>query len=251
MTRALEFTLPFEIKLAQGSGEIAGYASTFGNVDLVGDVIAPGAFAATLAEHRAADTAPAMLWAHDPAEPIGAWTDARTDGKGLLVAGKLSLETRRGAEARALAKAGALALSIGYRTRDAAFENGQRVLKDIQLFEVSLVSIPANPEARLTSIKGLAIDAGEIRDAIGFERFLKKSGFANSLARRLAAGWDSAIGRRDDDEALTEIVARSKTAPAASPSERTDHGYRRIQDRARRARQGHQRSARGDQGDAR
>jgi HK97 family phage prohead protease len=208
--RAFEFLPPIEVKLAASTGEITGYGSTFGNVDLGGDVVAPGAFAKSLAEHKAEGTSPSMLWAHDPGEPIGVWTEAREDARGLFLAGKLTLETRRGAEARALAKDGALALSIGFQTRDAVYEKDQRVLKDLALFEVSLVSMPMNPQARLTSVKSATAD--EIRNAVQFERFLKQHGFANSLARRLAAGWNHAVGRQDDDDARALIDALMRSA---------------------------------------
>jgi uncharacterized protein len=197
--RAFEFLAPLEVKLARAGGELTGYGSTFGNRDHGGDIVAPGAFAKSLAEHRDAGSMPAMLWSHDTAEPVGVWHEAREDGKGLLLKGKLTLDTRRGAEARALAKDGALALSIGYSTRDADYAEGNRILKDVKLFEVSLVAIPMNPEAQLVSVKS-AIGEG-IRDAVAFERFLKQHGFANTLARRLAAGWSAAV-RRDDDEAV-------------------------------------------------
>jgi HK97 family phage prohead protease len=142
-----DFLAPLEIKLAN-SGEISGYGSTFGNVDLGGDIVAPSAFAKSLAEHAAEKTKPAMLWQHDLREPIGVWTDAREDGKGLLLNGKLTLDTRRGAEARALAKDGALALSIGYQTIDADFANGNRIIKEARLFEVSCLD-PDEPASTI------------------------------------------------------------------------------------------------------
>jgi hypothetical protein len=135
----------------------------------------------------------------------------RENARGLLVEGKFTMGTQRGAEARELAKDGALALSIGYATRDAEYVDGFRILKDVALYEVSLVSMPMNPEARLTSVKALA--GKNIRSAIDFERFLKANGFANALARRLAAGWNDAVGRRDDD-AAAEIVALLKGSAA-------------------------------------
>jgi uncharacterized protein len=208
--QAFEFLAPIEAKLAANTGELTGYASTFGNTDLGGDVVAPGAFAKSLAEHKANDSMPAMLWSHDPAEPVGVWLEAQEDTKGLLVRGKLTMDTKRGAEARALAKDGALALSIGYATQDAVYENGRRVLKEVALFETSLVSVPMNPKAKIISVKS-AVAADEIRSAVAFERFLKSHGFANSLARRLAAGWDAAVGRKqtDDAGAIAEAIKSS------------------------------------------
>src|SRR5262249_42946307 len=162
------------IKLATESGELTGYGSTFGNLDLGGDICAPGCFANSLAEHKADGTLPALLWAHDPTEPIGVWTEAVEDEKGLRLKGKLTLGTQRGAEARELAKDGALAMSIGYATRDAVYDDGARILKDVKLFEVSLVGMPMNPKARIVSIKSAVEAADQIRSAIQFERFLKQ-----------------------------------------------------------------------------
>jgi HK97 family phage prohead protease len=207
--KAFEFLAPIEVKLARSSGELTGYGSTFGNEDLGGDVVAPGAFAKSLAEHKAAKSMPAMLWAHDIAEPIGVWTEAREDAKGLLLNGKLTLDTKRGAEARALAKDGALALSIGYATRDADYQDGRRILKEVRLFEVSAVAIPMNPQARITDVKSVQADG--ITTAVEFERFLKSHGFANRLAMRLASHWSASV-RRDDDEAVELIRAvRART----------------------------------------
>ena len=99
-------------------GTIEGYGSVFNVVDDWGDIIVPGAFAATLAAHKAAGTMPAMLWQHRDAEPIGVWTDMVEDSRGLRVKGRLVLEAPRGKEAHALLKAGALnGLSIGFISR--------------------------------------------------------------------------------------------------------------------------------------
>jgi len=76
---------------------------------------------------------------------------------------------------------------------------------------VSLVAMPANTEARLTDVKSAA---AEIRDPVGFERFLKSHGFANSLARRLAAGWNEAVGRQHDDDAARQLIDALKSSAA-------------------------------------
>ena len=147
-------------------GEIEGYASPFGGEpDNVGDVVAPGAFSQTIAEHRGAGTAPLMLWQHDPSEPIGVWTDISEDQTGLKVKGRLVLEAEKGREAHALLKAGALnGLSIGFRTRNAERRNGGgRLLTNVELVEISLVSVPAAPQARVTSVKTAAKGAADER----------------------------------------------------------------------------------------
>lgn len=138
------------------AGLLSGYASVFdGEPDSYGDVIAKGAFTKSLAEHKAAGSTPLLLWQHDPTEPIGVWLSLREDATGLAVTGRLILETRRGQEAYALLKAGALnGLSIGFRTRASERRSGGgRILQDLELIEISLVSIPAATRARVTSVK--------------------------------------------------------------------------------------------------
>ena len=150
--------LDFEVKFTAGdAGTFEGVAAVFGGKpDAYGDTIAPGAFATSLAEHKAAGTAPALFWTHDPREPIGGWTEIREDAAGLMVKGYLVLETQRGREAHALMKVGALrGLSIGYRTK-ASERNptGGRTLTQVDLIEISVVATPAQSAAKVTSVKG-------------------------------------------------------------------------------------------------
>lgn len=151
-----------EVKFATDeAGTVSGYASVFdGEPDSYGDIIARGAFTSSLTEHKAAGTTPLLLWQHDPSEPIGVWLELREDKTGLFVTGRLILDTRRGQEAYALLKGGALnGLSIGYRTRDSERRaGGGRILKDLELIEISLVSIPAATRARVTSVKTAQAD---------------------------------------------------------------------------------------------
>ncbi len=108
-------------KFASGdSGEFEGYGSTFGGEpDAYGDVIAPGAFTASLAAHKAAGTAPVMLWAHDLARPIGRWTEIKEDQTGLFLRGSCNIDTAAGRDALAHIKAGDVTgLSIGYKINE-------------------------------------------------------------------------------------------------------------------------------------
>lgn len=191
------FAPTLSLKLAtQAQGMIEGYASTFnGEPDRVGDVVAPGAFLKSLAEHKAYDTTPAMLWQHDPAAPIGKWLTLKEDTTGLKVQGQLTLAVSRAQDAYALAKDGALALSIGYRARDyARLAGGNRLLKDLELGEISLVSIAANPAARISAVKS----AAEITNPRAFEAFLRDAGFPRSFAKAITAhGFKAAAGLRD------------------------------------------------------
>jgi len=137
-------------EVTDGTG-IAGYASVFGARDQGGDVVAPGAYAASLKALAAAGRRVKMLWQHDPTQPIGIWDEVREDAKGLFVKGRILPEIARGREAAALLAAGAIdGLSIGYRTRKAAkAAQGGRLLSELELWEVSLVTFPMLPEARI------------------------------------------------------------------------------------------------------
>ncbi|SET83374.1 HK97 family phage prohead protease [Oceanicella actignis] len=137
------------------NGAIEGYASLFGATDQGGDVVERGAFARSLAALRGAGRSVKLLWQHDPAQPIGVWDEVREDEKGLFVRGRLMPEVRQGAEALALLRAGAVdGLSIGYRAvRSSRAPGGGRVLHEIELWEVSLVTFPMLPQARAQQAK--------------------------------------------------------------------------------------------------
>ena len=106
-----------------------------------------------------------MLWQHDPAEPIGIWDEVREDAHGLYVKGRLLADVRRAREAVALIEAGAIeGLSIGYRTVRATKDaEGRRRLSELELWEVSLVTFPMLPEARVDA-KGDDPEGSLMRD---------------------------------------------------------------------------------------
>ncbi|WP_343625375.1 HK97 family phage prohead protease [Roseateles puraquae] len=169
------------IKATGDDGSIEGYGSVFGVKDAYDDIIAAGAFKASLAEHKAAGTMPAMLWQHEPDEPIGIWTDMVEDAKGLRIKGQLALDTVRGKEAHALLKMGALnGLSIGFVSKEWSYdrETDVRTLTEIDLWEVSLVTFPANGKARITNVKA-ADEMAAPKDA---ERILRDAGFSKQDA---------------------------------------------------------------------
>ncbi len=147
---------------------LEGYASLFGQPDQGGDVVAPGAYGASLERLSAADRRVKLLWQHDPAQPIGVWDEVREDSKGLYVKGRLLTEIEKGREAARLIEAGALdGLSIGYRTVKAARdEAGHRVLREVELWEVSLVTFPMLPAARLGA-KGEDAAEAALRELAG------------------------------------------------------------------------------------
>jgi HK97 family phage prohead protease len=145
--------------------EIAGYASVFGLTDQGGDVVEKGAYAASLAKLGKAGGRVKMLWQHDPTQPIGIWDEVREDARGLWVKGRILTDVAQGREAIALIGAGAIdGLSIGYRTVKARKDDkGQRVLSELELWEVSLVTFPMLPDARVGA-KGDDPDAALLRD---------------------------------------------------------------------------------------
>lgn len=130
---------------------IEGYASLFGLTDQGGDIVQPGACKASLERLAAKGDRVRMLWQHDPVRPIGVWDEIREDGKGLWVKGRLLGDVAQAREAAALIREGAIdGLSIGYRTiRSARDEKGRRLLTEIELWEVSLVTFPMLPEAKV------------------------------------------------------------------------------------------------------
>lgn len=141
-----------------GAAEIAGYASLFGVPDGGGDVVMPGAYAASLAALATAGRRVRMLWQHEAREPVGVWDELREDARGLWVKGRVLQEVARGREALALIRAGAIeGLSIGYRTvRAEPRPGGGRRLHEIELWEVSLVTFPMLAEARIAAKAGAA-----------------------------------------------------------------------------------------------
>ncbi|MEL6840856.1 MAG: HK97 family phage prohead protease [Pseudomonadota bacterium] len=126
---------------------ISGYASLFGKADQCGDVVERGAYVASLARGHGVK----MLWQHDPAQPIGVWDEVREDDRGLWVKGRLLTDVAKGREAASLIGAGAIdGLSIGYRTVKARKDDkGNRLLSELELWEVSLVTFPMLPDARV------------------------------------------------------------------------------------------------------
>ncbi len=142
--------LPVPPRGLDGPGHIAGYASLFGVVDLGRDMVLPGAFATSLARRGSGGIR--MLWQHDPGEPIGVWTSLVEDRAGLAVRGRLNLAVARARELDALVRQGAVdGLSIGFRVVAATTDrrSGVRRIDRIDLWEVSLVTFPMLPGARL------------------------------------------------------------------------------------------------------
>ena len=142
----------FDADLAVTDGvKIEGYASYFGREDRGGDIVQPGAYAASLSRLAQDGRQVKLLWQHDPTQPIGVWDQVHEDDVGLFVKGRLLEGVERAREAAALISAQAIdGLSIGYRTLKAVKnDKGRRLLQELELWEVSLVTFPMLPSARV------------------------------------------------------------------------------------------------------
>ena len=149
MTR--DFSL--KVKALADEGTFSGLASTYGGIDLLGDTIAPGAFKQAIASQG---TGYPLLWSHNAAEPIGLGRVADSSS-GLIVNGTLVMGDPAAQRALLHLKAGSIrGLSIGYQVPDGKSEiqsDGARLLREIKLYEISLVAIPADPRAQVFSVK--------------------------------------------------------------------------------------------------
>ena len=202
-----------DIKGIGEDGTITGYGSVFGVKDTYDDVVAKGAFVKSLNMHKSEGTMPAMLWQHKSDKPLGVWTEMIEDAKGLKVTGQLALDTEQGAEAYVLLKMGAInGLSIGFMSVAWAYneDTETRTLTEIDLWEVSLVTFPANGKSRVTGVKSVE-DVTTIRQA---EKVLRDAGFSVDATRAFISSVKSIVlGVRDapeiDAEAANKIAARA------------------------------------------
>jgi HK97 family phage prohead protease len=193
-------TIPLEIKQLSDR-EFEGHGSIFGNEDLGGDIVLPGAFKRTLARHKKSGSLPQMFWMHDPSRVPGKWLKMSEDKTGLKVKGELA-PTPLGDEIRTLLQMEAVrGLSIGYRTVDQDFDDdGRRLLKEIELWEVSVVSLPMNPLAQVAHAKSQLSAIGEyVPTPREFERTLRDVGCSQKVAKRIM----SKLFQEDEEPGVT------------------------------------------------
>lgn len=218
--------VPLELKFTSGSGVFEGYAAVFENVDSAGDRIIPGAFAKSLAQCRKEGRFPPLLWQHDTQKPIGIWEDMYEDSHGLYVRGRLFADDiAQAREAYALLRENVVSgLSIGYRTvqssRDADTA-GVRILSELDLLEVSIVTFPANDRARVRAVKS-QFAAGDLPAEKDVEALLRDAGFSRKQAKALMAHGYKALSARDamdgretaddDVQLIAGLVARIRAA---------------------------------------
>ena len=187
-------TFPFEVKKTQEENNIftfEGYASTFGNVDLGDDIIVRGAFSNSLSKNSQVP----ILWQHQMTEPVGISIELYEDDKGLFIKGNLPKEdTLVSGRIIPQMKVGSIReMSIGYFTKVSDMEKGIRLLKEIELFEVSLVTKAMNPQATVSGFKSME----SIRD---IEQSLKDMGLSNAEAKTLISKVKEFSIQREVDE---------------------------------------------------
>lgn len=202
--------IPFEVKSVNDAGEFEGYGSVFGVQDTYGDVVIAGAFKDSLQRWSEKGRLPALLWQHKMDEPIGIYTEMSEDNNGLALKGRLLIDDDPLAKrAHAHMKAGSLTgLSIGYILKEREYDKEKNVflLKEIDLWEVSVVTFPANDEARVSDVKS-AFARGEIPSQKQIERVLRDVGLSRNQAKAFMSEGYSALPQRDVDvdAALTAL----------------------------------------------
>lgn len=167
---------PVDFKQVEPDGTFQGYASLFGKEDLGRDIVLPGAFRDSLKERGPRGIK--LLFQHDPAEPLGVWLELQEDAVGLFARGRLMPEVARAREVLSLMRAGALdGLSIGFRTVSGRRDprTGVRRLEKIDLWEISVVTFPMLPEARVSAVKRRAAPGGGSVDQARLANALRRA----------------------------------------------------------------------------
>lgn len=213
-----DFALSVKADGVAADGTFEGYGSVFGVVDTYQEVVAEGAFTESLDELAAKKRIVPVLWQHRQSEPIGVYLELREDETGLFVKGQLLIEAvAQAAEAHALMKAGAVTgLSIGYWVRESSFDEktGIRTLTKLDLVEVSLVTFPANDDARVEAVK-FKLAHGQLPNIREFEKLLREAGFSKSQAAVVAGHGLPELLRREAEGDATKDGAEALAAALA------------------------------------
>lgn len=188
-----------ELKFDKGERTFEGYLSVWDRVDSYGDTVLKGAFAETLAT---AKRLPPLLLNHDSFRslPVGVWKSMQEDDHGLRVVGEMTPGNSLAQDVYASMKHGAISgLSIGYRAIE-SIENdhGGRDLLKIKLYEGSIVTMPAEDEARIDTVKASLDEIETITDC---EHFLRDVGMSRKAAKQLLARFKEIVVRDVGDSA--------------------------------------------------
>lgn len=204
--KRLAFTIQ-ELKADDETRTVEGFASVFNNIDSYSDIVMPGAFAKSIKGRK-----PAMLWQHNSDCPIGVWDEMEEQKKGLYVKGRI-LPTTHGNDAYTLVKEGAISgMSIGYAARkwETDSDKGIRKLTEVELYEVSLVTFPANEKALVTRVKS---EDGTLIDERAFEEFLRDAGFSRKEAKTIISeGFRAITNQRDADQEMVVTAGAERLA---------------------------------------
>jgi HK97 family phage prohead protease len=210
--------IPFELKELKDTGQISGYANVFNVLDLDMDIVQKGAFIDSLETHSTKGTRPKMLWQHDYKQPIGVWTELKEDDHGLYVEGQIAINTVLGKDAYELLKLGAVdSMSIGYVVNEggATYKNGVRFITKADLWEVSVVTFPANEEAVIQNVKR-QMENGETPLPAVFEKILRDAGLSQTQAKAFMShgykGIDPREAEKELAKSLEQLVKKFKGA---------------------------------------
>lgn len=206
----------WDTKAVKDDGLFSGYGSVFGVLDAYNEVVAPGAFANSLSDLAEKQRSLPVLWQHDTRLPIGNWTDLAEDEVGLKGDGELWLddapEARRAL--RGMKTRSITGLSIGYYVLSSDYNEKTRIrtLTELELVEISIVTVPANDEARVDAIKSKLAHGG-LPTLPEFEQLLREAGFSKSQAAVVA-------GR-----GLKHLLDRSESGPSSDPVAKALAGF--------------------------
>ena len=186
-----DFSLSIKAEAVKDDGTFEGYGSVFGVTDSYGEIVAPGAFKQSLIDIAAKGRPVPVLWQHQSSAPLGVYEGLSEDEHGLKVSGRLLIDdVPKAKEAHALLKAGAVSgLSIGYWVRKSSYDEktGIRTLNELDLVEVSLVTFPANDDARVEAVK-FKLERGQLPTKSEFEKALREAfPFSKSQAAAIAS----------------------------------------------------------------
>ena len=197
-------------------GSFSGYASLFGKTDLGNDKVKRGAFTKSIQSRKPAGIR--MLFQHNPDKPIGVWEELREDATGLFVRGRIVKDVSNGAEVLNLMRSGALdGLSIGFKTKRSHTDkkSGIREILEADLWEISIVTFPMLPDARVTQVKQIHNKLPTIRE---FERWLTRdAGLTRSQAKTIIAKGFSTLVSTQDAVSISTTALVEKIKQAATP----------------------------------
>lgn len=213
----------FKTDTVLDDGTFSGYGSVFGNVDSYNEIVAPGAFKASLKTIKESGDPLPVLWQHNPDKPIGGYTELAEDARGLKAAGfLLKDDVALAREAYALMKARVVkGLSIGYYVRADSYDEKTRVrtLIELDLREISVVTFPANEQAQVDNVKFALqhmLKAGQLPSLKDFEDFLREAGFSKTQSAFIANNGLSKLYRGEPDGAkgdVLDILSNFKLTP--------------------------------------